>query len=243
VRGGAGRVGRGPAAGIWFDCGETHPGFLLGTSEPEVQAFVVEHLRPGDVFYDVGSLAGFFSLLAGKIVGPTGAVYAFEPVPSFAELIRQNAARNGYEQVQVMPAAVWSSAGEAEFLMATDPITPGRSRLAAVTAGGDDAEPDVFGESIVVSRVAIDDLVESGALRPPSAVKLDVEAAELEALRGMRRTIERYRPALMIELHWTGPEFVVFARDHLAGYDVVRVGSDGPIGEPVMMHVVAVPRS
>src|SRR5215204_2590574 len=54
--------------------------FLSGDYEPPVRRALMEHLRPGMVFYDVGANVGYFSLLAAAIVTRSGTVYAFEPV-------------------------------------------------------------------------------------------------------------------------------------------------------------------
>ena len=52
----------------------------LGCYEPEVQNLVAHEVEPAGVFYDIGAMVGFYSLLASIVIGP-GRVYAFEPVP------------------------------------------------------------------------------------------------------------------------------------------------------------------
>ena len=56
--------------------------------------------------------------------------------------------------------------------------------------------------------MAIDELVSSGELPPPTVVKIDVEGAELAVLEGMRETIGAHRPAIICELHDTHAAFV-----------------------------------
>ncbi len=53
----------------------------LGAYEPQVAKLISEVLKPGDTFYDVGSNAGYYVLVAARSVGPLGKVIAFEPVP------------------------------------------------------------------------------------------------------------------------------------------------------------------
>src|SRR5262249_2028626 len=51
---------------------------------------MLDHLRPGDTFWDVGANRGFFSLFASSIVGAKGCIVAFEPVPEIFSILAQN---------------------------------------------------------------------------------------------------------------------------------------------------------
>ena len=64
--------------------------------EPATTAYLLDHLRPGDVFVDVGANVGYMSLQAAARVGPTGAVWCFEPNPLLNELISESVRRNGF---------------------------------------------------------------------------------------------------------------------------------------------------
>lgn len=84
---------------------------LTGTGIEFEQAVVAEKLRSGDVFYDLGANLGFFSLLAARIVGPTGKVFSFEPDVQIAERLRRNAGRNGLSNIAVVELGVWTASG------------------------------------------------------------------------------------------------------------------------------------
>lgn len=56
--------------------------YLTGHHEPATARIIAHLLGPGDTFIDVGANSGFFTLLAASRVGPTGRVYAFDPLPS-----------------------------------------------------------------------------------------------------------------------------------------------------------------
>ena len=74
-------IGSGFAAGLrWKRHHRYVNGYWIGNYEYPIQRAIARLLAPGDVLYDLGANAGFFSLLAGKLVGPTGQVYAFEPL-------------------------------------------------------------------------------------------------------------------------------------------------------------------
>jgi FkbM family methyltransferase len=166
--------------------------FVSGSTEVPMQRCVVEHLAPGGVFYDVGANIGFFSLLATKRVGATGSVYAFEPVAENAAAIRHNASLNGLSTLSVFEVAIEEHSGTGElFLTKWD----GGSSLS--TAAVAPSEPI---ERRPVQVMALDDLIQSRGLRPPTLVKVDVEGAELGVLRGMLRTIAEFKPVLVYEV-------------------------------------------
>lgn len=72
----------GPAKGLlWRHRHNMQPWMTRGPYEPATCEVIGRMVALGDVFYDVGANAGNFSLHASRIVGPTGGVIAFEPVP------------------------------------------------------------------------------------------------------------------------------------------------------------------
>jgi FkbM family methyltransferase len=117
-------------------------------------------------------------------------VYAFEPVPSNAALVRRNAARNGMTQIQVVEIAVGNRNETARLVLAE---YSGGAALAGI-----ERPPDETGE-IDVEVVTVDHLVERG-YRPPNLVKIDVEGAELLVLQGMEQVCARHRPDILYEL-------------------------------------------
>ena len=72
----------GVAAGSRFCAGPSNPEYGSGSNELPVQEAIKNLLRPGEVFYDIGANVGFFTIIAGRLVGPTGSIVAFEPVAS-----------------------------------------------------------------------------------------------------------------------------------------------------------------
>src|SRR5687767_8704385 len=97
------RVLSGPLRGRRWIAGAATHGCWLGTYERFVQRIFVEHVRPGGVVYDVGANAGFFTLLASKLAGSSGRVYAFEPMERNLHYIRKHLQMNRVENVEVFP--------------------------------------------------------------------------------------------------------------------------------------------
>jgi FkbM family methyltransferase len=164
---------------------------LEGGGEPEVQAAVVEHLRPGMTFYDVGANIGFFSLLAARLVGETGHVAAFEADPEIAARLRANAARNAFSWITVEQQAVCAEPRDLFFQRADPASSPDRGLGHIV----DHAAPGV----IRVSGVSVDDYARNAF--PPDFIKCDVEGAEVEVFRGAERLLHEKRPMVLCEMH------------------------------------------
>ena len=184
-------IRQGIAAGLKFNSGQSNPAYALGTNEPPVQNALAACLKPGDVFYDIGANVGFFTIIGAKLVGNAGHVYAFEPVPANAALVRRNAQLNQFSNITVFEQAVSASSGKAELLVAH---YSGGSTLSVA-----DTPPDLK-DRMMVDIVAIDDLITQKAILPPTMIKIDVEGAELEALRGMTETIKTYQPIILYEI-------------------------------------------
>ncbi len=169
----------------------------LGTYEPELQSAIRQLISPGATVYDVGANIGYVSLLLAKQVGPTGQVFAFEPLPANLERIRQNLALNALTNVTIIPAAVTDQNGEVAFYV-HDSVGMGK---AAGSAGRSTA---LYRAEIRVPALALDEFIFGQGNPPPQAVKMDIEGGEVLALPGMRRALEQFHPLMLLELH--GPE-------------------------------------
>jgi FkbM family methyltransferase len=182
---------QGVGKGLKFNAGKANPEGALGTYELPVQQALSNYLKSGDVFYDIGANVGFFTVLAAKLVGSSGKVYAFEPDRQNADCIRHNIQLNQFNNTAVWQKAVSHTTGTGELLLAE---YSGGHTLSVV-----DRPPDLAG-SITVELVSIDDLISQGKLTPPNLVKIDVEGAELDVLRGMIQTIKQYQPIIIYEV-------------------------------------------
>jgi FkbM family methyltransferase len=158
-------------------------------------------------------------------------VYAFEAAPDNARAIRRNAELNQIPNVEVIAKAVAATSGSGRLQVVDDQSW---SKLI-------DYGEHPFTESVIdVELVAIDDLVLTGLLPPPAVVKIDVEGAEIAVLEGMRVTIERYRPAIICELHDTHAEFVALMHSH--GYRLINLEGTIPVQEEgASAHALALP--
>ena len=186
------RIEAGPGKGLWFELNpRTGQHYLRGRAETAIQDILVQRLREGMVFYDLGANIGLFSLLAARLVGPTGQVISFEPDPQTAERLSRNIARNGYQNMTVIQAGVWSTTENQRFKVA-DASSPdhGVGRFVA-----EDADE----KGVAIECVALDDITKKVAA--PDAIKCDVEGAEIEVLQGAKLVLLEHRPWIVCEVH------------------------------------------
>jgi FkbM family methyltransferase len=226
---GQGSIRRGVGRGLQIDATGSNVGYLLGTAELPEQNWLSANLNAGDTLYDLGASIGFFTLIAAKIVGPTGRVWAFEPLPDSVTRLRKNLDLNAFQNVTVVPCAVSDHSGSGRMVGIAN-----RARL-------DVAETE---ESANVSVTTIDAWRSETDAAPPTVIKIDVEGAEIDVLRGAEETIAESLPLLLIEVHWLGPDFVDYVGTALGplGYDAESLGG-GPLPrEPVRFHAVLSPK-
>jgi FkbM family methyltransferase len=191
-----GVIQRGAGRGLRFNPGPSHASYLLGLNEPDVQTAMSEVLAPGMIVFDIGANVGFHSVIAAKLVGPSGAVVSFEPVRANAERLRYNASLNGFSHLTVREEAIGARDVDAEPFVLASTSTAGR--LATVTR-----KPDHPIGIMSVRLRRLDTMMTEAHLPIPDLIKIDVEGAEADVLSGALDTIHRYRPTIMIELHST----------------------------------------
>jgi len=185
-------IGAGSLAGArWKRSHRYVSGYWLGQYELSIQECLVRELRPGDVFYDVGANAGFFTLLGSRCVGPAGKVFSFEPLPENARSIQSQLDLNGVENCTLVEAAVTDHTGHVEF-------AEGRDTSTAHIRGATTQESR--GAATSVSAVSLDDFVREAP--EPDFIKMDIEGAELMALKGACELLGSEKPPkMMIEFH------------------------------------------
>jgi FkbM family methyltransferase len=149
--------------------------------EPKVKEFLMGQFKENRTFVDVGANVGGYSVRAASW---DMKVYAFEPNPDNLALLRRNIEIN-HASVNVLPFALGAKEGRAR-------LSPngGVSRI-------------IKDEGIEVEMRTLDSFDLAGA----DLLKVDVEGYELEVLRGARKTLEKFHPVIMIEMHyWIGAE-------------------------------------
>jgi FkbM family methyltransferase len=202
------QIQHGPSAGLWIRLNpRTGQNVQKGIGEPQVQKALVDQLRPGMTFYDIGANIGFFSLMAARLVGPQGRVISFEADPEIAERLRENLARNRFSHAYVEEKAVWSELATVSFAR-VDPNTSPDRGLGHVSTDGSTSG------TINVDAVSLDHYTAHHP--PPDFLKCDVEGAEVAVFQGASRLLSDKRPIFLVEMH--SPENQRALLDKFAGH-------------------------
>lgn len=149
------------------------------------------------VFVDIGAYVGLYTILAAK---HGWKVVAFEPNPISLILLNYNIAFHGIEnRVTIVGKAAGDTHGYAKFAIT---FTLSKSSLAR------DLRNETRLLNVVVEVTTVDFVLESLDVRDPNnlIIKVDVEGFGLRVLQGCRRTIEKFRPFILFEVHRTFDE-------------------------------------
>ncbi len=186
--------------------------FWMGNYSQDVVKTIKLLLQPGMHFIDIGANVGEITLTAGKIVGSSGSVIAFEPVDAIAEKLEQHLHWNCMPWCRVERLALSDHGGEAEIFASTGnngtkDKHEGLASLHNIEQGG---RP--------IQRVRLSTLDAYLGGEPSmhvDGIKIDIEGAELECLRGAETTLRAYQPWLIVE--------VQAQTSAAAGYDQGRI--------------------
>jgi FkbM family methyltransferase len=155
-------------------------------------------VRGGSVA-DVGAHIGYTAGVFCRAIDPGYRVYAFEPDPSNAGLLREDLEREiAAGRVVVIEAAVGADQGSAELLRSA--VHPGDHRVR--TAAN---RPTDVRQAVTVPLVSLDGFFEARVEERLAFVKVDVQGYELDVCRGMERTLERF-PAAAVALEYSPVE-------------------------------------
>lgn len=164
-----------------------------GNYEPEVCLAIRKFLPRGGTFVDVGANMGYVSAVALDALGTEGVVHAFEPFSEMADRLDLLASLNPKHHIEVHRFALGETDSVAQLSIPGDNI------------GSMTLVPDLLDEDRVVKVTkvrmkAFDRYAAEIGLEDIDMIKIDCEGYELGVLRGMKETIQRYRPAIICEI-------------------------------------------
>jgi len=144
--------------------------------EREIEGYL-QHYRPqpGDVIVNAGAYHGYFALYLSQKVGPTGQVICFEPEPNNLKVLRQNIELNNAHNITIVPKGLWSST----------------TTLPLISMGsGSVVNPNTTWRGQTTPVTTLDDELAQLNIEQVNLVTMDVEGAEIEAVKGCVQTIQ-----------------------------------------------------
>ncbi|MFZ4058244.1 MAG: FkbM family methyltransferase [Ferruginibacter sp.] len=175
--------------------------------------FLKASVKPGSVVLDIGAHIGLFSVIAAKYMQQKGKVFAFEPTQNTYLLLEQTIAMNVLHEV-IFPVkeAMSKETGTITFYVSENEADNSNSLISY--------KQDRQLEGIEVSVDTIDNFASEQGLRAIDFIKIDVEGAEFDTLRGGTTIFKTHRPHCILAIH---PEPIAKKGDQLADiYDYIQ---------------------
>src|SRR5262249_24349886 len=202
--------------------------WLTGRWEPCVTEFFRATLAPGDTFVDVGANIGYYSMLASRIVGDRGHVYAIEGSPTIVELLRDNVTLNRATNVEAIHAIASEHDGDQEFWASWD------HNLGLSTAVESRGRASRMRSEGRVRCGRLTSIVAEKQLFSARLIKIDVQGAERTVLEPLLERLAEFsdRTVWTVEL---SPEFCpggqadigyVFNSFRAHGYNAFTIRND-----------------
>jgi FkbM family methyltransferase len=174
--------------------------FLTGgkshSSEIALARYMIQTIGSGDVYLDVGAHYGYFSLLASQLVGDKGSVFSIEASPVTYRVLSKNAKRA--KNIEAFNFAVSDKAQEMIFFEFPNLYSEYNSLFV-----GQYEEEEWFQKykpkEISIQAIKLDHFLLENKKVFPSFIKIDVEGAEYDVLKGMEHYLAQYRTIIAME--------------------------------------------
>lgn len=163
---------------------------LQGGFEVAELDYLGSRIKPGTTFIDVGANVGLYTISMAPLIGAGGRVMAFEPLPANLERLKSNLAMNQFANIDVYGQALGDAEGTVDLKLSNDPCYHSVVEVTENRATG-------RCETVPVGR--LDTVWAAAGFPRVSAIKIDVEGAELMVLKGAEQLIRNCQPYLQLE--------------------------------------------
>lgn len=164
--------------------------FFLGDYEKAEFEILKLFLKKDNTFIDIGANIGIYTLNASGLIGENGIVISFEPFTRNHNALVNHISLNNLQNVKVEKLAVGEKNGVVNLY-----YDEREKNLGMVTSG-----PIESGITEEVKMVSLDSYLENSLIAKVDFIKIDVEGLEYSVLKGMKDTLEKYHPTLLVEI-------------------------------------------
>lgn len=186
------RIKRGYGTGLYWTHEVSDMRYLLGEYEPELAAWLKEKMQKGYSFIDIGANAGYFSLLATKfLINDSQRILAFEPMPENIRQLTNHRDKNSASKIEIYPLAVADTDRVVEFSDSTNHAANTYNEASVLHRNS---------PKIPIQAKSLDSICNDSGLTS-FVVKIDVEGAELDVLKGGVETLSKFKPELILATH------------------------------------------
>lgn len=180
------------------------------TIERSATTYFRSILKPGMIFIDIGANIGYYTLIASKVLGNTGRIFAFEPVSRNIAILEENININKFSNITVIQKALSNEENQAvKIYLPTDDMC-GMGSLRQLN------DVNYSGEFEIINTTTFENFLNSYGVSKVDVIKIDVEGNELNVLKGMENIFsnDNFNPILLIELtEWSLAKFTATIKD------------------------------
>jgi FkbM family methyltransferase len=197
-----------------FYCRINKDDFIVMTRHEDV---IIEYFRPkeGDIVVDIGAYIGLYTIIASKRVGANGKVIAIEADPSNFELLNRNIKVNQLTNIISLNNAVYSKETKLKLYLPGEEL--GHTTYNTVMSDRAKNE-DKFVE---VSANTLDYLLQLKEITDVNWVKIDVEGAEFEVLKGAHNLLLNSRNiVILMEVHGSTNDYRLKLEEFIRSYNL-----------------------
>jgi FkbM family methyltransferase len=178
------RILYGPLKGAKWITDSSNHGYWIGSYEPRMKQLLIKNLKDGNVFFDLGGHVGYYTLLASRLVGKTGRVITFEPLPRNLALLKEHLKMNHIGNVTLFEGAV----AHFEGMFKLQDSSPVGARLS------DKGKVDV-------KVFSLRRLWDEKQIPLPDVIKMDIEGAELELIQSISTYLSSFPISIFLSTH------------------------------------------
>jgi len=190
----------------WIERGSRTDDWIGHSDHESGLAEIMDRVMPdGGVFLDVGAHIGRWSL---RMARRASQVFAVEPNPATVDSLRQHIAINLVDNVTILEMAAWDQPATLELDDPNNRLAGGSTRTVPLS----EHTSDEINPVIVVGAGRLDAEPALAELKQLDLIKMDVEGADLHALRGLSGLLAKHHPAILLECH---DAYGYYSRDEL----------------------------
>jgi len=168
---------------------------VFGSHEPDTTEFVSKYLSENMICLDIGANIGYYSTLYSRIVGNEGKVISVEPSPLNFKYLKKNLQSQNQKNFVLFNCACGNSEGKVNFQLDL------RANKCKVL--DNEIKIDSQSDIIQVPVRRIDDIIKESGINKLDFMKIDVEGYEWNTLQGGMSTIQKFKPTIQLEIHFT----------------------------------------
>jgi FkbM family methyltransferase len=167
--------------------------YFFAAYEPIESYILTSLINEDSIVIDAGANIGFYTLMMSSHVGVKGEVHSFEPVKeTFLKLSKNIDLSDGVDRITLNNKGLWHKDETLTFSLRPDMT----NNIGSYSAGSIENKVN----TVECEVITLDDYILKNNIERLDIIKIDIEGAELRAFEGAKKSIEKFRPLILMEV-------------------------------------------